>query len=120
MSSRKNASARSGRTAFAGGLAGTFQDRSAVGWVGRHLERLFEESDRALRGTEVHRSVRRSDQREPRLDRHRIAFGSVRRCLPCGEVVDGQRAGQLVLAEPFEEPAAARCRARRSRFASVP
>ena len=87
----------------AGGPPGALEDRRSFGWIGRDEERLLEEADGALGRAEVEGAIGRADERQPGLDGDGVALGAVRSGLPGGDVVARERAGQLVLAERFEE-----------------
>ena len=85
------------------GPPGALEDRRSFGWIGGDEERLLEEADGALGRPEVEGPIGRPDEREPRLDGDGVALGPLRGGLPGGDVVGGERPGQLVLAERFEE-----------------
>ena len=70
--------------------------------IGRHLQRLVEEGDRLLVRAERGRPFRRSPEGDPSLPADGVRLGARRGFLECGEIVGGQRADQLVLAERLE------------------
>ena len=65
-------------------------------------DRLLQERDRLVGRAQRHRPVRRGTQRQACLRGQRVCLGALGRVLECGEVVAGERAGQLVAADALE------------------
>jgi hypothetical protein len=90
---------------LAGRLRGRHQAlggrRPLGGGIG-HGQRLLEVRDHLAVGLEGGGAVRRGLERYPRLGGQRIGFGALARCPEGGQVVVGQHAGQLVLAERLQ------------------
>ena len=98
------ASAISEWAAGVGRRPGPLEQVRPVGRVVRDLERLEEEDARLVVAAELGGTFCRSAQGQPRLGRERLTLRIVGRGAIGGEIVRGERAGQLVLAEPLEEP----------------
>ena len=92
------------RAATAGRLRRPVEQRRALGRIGRDRQRLVEIGDGLVVATECGRPVGRAGESEARLGRDRIGLRTRIRGLAGGEVMAGQRAGQLIVAERFVVP----------------
>ena len=80
-------------------MRGAIEQRRALGRAGRDRQRLLEVRDRLVVAAQRRGSVGGAGEREARLGGDRIGLGAGLGGLVGGEVVAGQRAGQLVVAE---------------------
>ena len=83
----------------AGRLRRPVEERRALGRIGRDGQRLVEVRDGLVVAAQRGCAVSRAGEGEACLARDRIGLRSRVRCLAGGEVVAGERAGQLIVTE---------------------
>jgi hypothetical protein len=96
------------------------QELTSLGRTSRDGDRLAQVGDGLVMSAERRGPLGGAGQGQPGLDGDRVGLGALGRGLVGGDVVRGQRAGQLVLAERLEVAGRGEVAGRRSRFARVP